>query len=768
MRALVLIVFSTLCLATAGDAHAQQGDGSRLLADYLDALNAEGWQIVYSSDLVDESMRVPAEAGTTGDADTLDEVLAAHGLKCVEGAGGILLVVEREQTADSRPALPVATVEPIPEIVVTAGVHRLGYDGVATHTHLGRELATRIPTVAEEAVRLTDRVPGTANGGVSTRTHVRGGEANEVLYRVDGLRLYEPFHLKDFQSIATTINSAAVADMEFFTGAYPARYGDRMSGVVDIDIRSPTDDAETELALSFFNTSLLSMGRFGSSGAGDWLVSARRGNLDLIADAFEPEYGSPDYSDYLLRGRWDLGPRARITANLMVAKDKLSLADADRGERANADYRNVVYWLRWDADWNEGLTSETLLASTDIDNRRSGSVDLPGIVSGSLNAEVSFRVTELRQDWRAVLSPDLMLRFGLNLRDLEATHRFASLRQIEEPFASLPGAVPSGTTNILATPSGAQYAAYGELRWRPTTSIVVDVGLRWDQQTYTTASDDSQVSPRAGMLIRPRPGTAIRLGWGRYYQAQEINELQVSDGVASFFPAQRAEHFLLSVEQALPLGVDLEFTAWHKRFGSLRPRFENLFNSLTLLPELQFDRTRIDPTASEAQGIDIVASQGAAEDDLLWWIGWSWAEATDTTASGPTKRSWDQTHTVKAGVSWRSGRWNFSAAGEVHTGWPRTELIGTMVDTGGVEQLELSMTPRNSGRYSVFHSLDVRISREFELSHGELTTFLEITNVYDRANPCCTEYAIAASGELAAKAANWLPLVPSLGVVWRF
>ena len=60
------------------------------------------------------------------------------------------------------------------------------------------------------------------------------------------------------------------------------------------------------------------------------------------------------------------------------------------------------------------------------------------------------------------------------------------------------------------------------------------------------------------------------------------------------------------------------------------------------------------------------------------------------------------------------------------------------------------------------------MSRKFGLPRGDLTTFLEITNLYDGANPCCTEYSLLPDGSLDSNEAYWLPLVPSLGVVWRF
>ena len=132
------------------------------------------------------------------------------------------------------------------------------------------------------------------------------------------------------------------------------------------------------------------------------------------------------------------------------------------------------------------------------------------------------------------------------------------------------------------------------------------------------------------------------------------------------------------------------------------------------------------------------------------------------------RRSWDQTHTLKAGVSWRWGPWNFSAAGEAHTGWPETLLTGTRVPGPGGPALVLSVSERNALRYAEFHTLDARVSRTFDVARGDLTAFLEVTNIYNRDNPCCTEYFLNADGSLGSSETRWLPLLPSLGFVWRF
>ncbi len=753
----------TVLVACAGPLCAETGVS---LADYLDRLNSDGLRIIYSSDLVTESMRLSSEPAGANPRERLANALAQFGLALQPGPSGSLLVVPGEPDAgpDQLPPAESPPPEPITEIVVTSSLHRLEYAQPVTHTYLNRNLATRIPTVAEEAVRLTDRLPGTANGGVSTRNHVRGGEANEVLFLLDGLRLYEPYHMKDFQAIATIVNAGAIDGIDFFTGAFPARYGDRMSGVMSIDLRQPEQEIATELSLSFFNASALSIGTFGTADQGDWLVSARRGNLDLIVDLIEPEYGSPDYHDLLGKIGWTFGPRATLAANVLYSKDKLSLFDNDRGERATAGYKNEVLWLKWLAAWSDELSSETIAAYSDITNRRSGSVELPGIVSGSIADDREFSVVELRQDWRWAPVSAWLLRAGINLKRLDARYRLQSQKLVASPFDEILGNQPEVLLDYALTPSGAQYAAYLEARSRVADRIVLEAGLRWDQQTYTTSADDTQVSPRIALLIDVGSDTALRIGWGRYYQAEEINELQLSDGVADYFPAQRAEHLVLSFDTAFRNGLQLDISAYRKRFGNLRPRFENAFNSLTLVPELQFDRVRVDATAAAASGAEMTLSMGTADESYLWWLGYTWSRVEDDTQAGDVPRSWDQAHTVKAGLSWHWGSWDFSSAAEYHSGWPRTEMTGAL---GGGE-LILDVGLPNAAEFAPFHTLDIRISRNLVLTRGTLTAFLEVSNLYNRQNPCCTEYSLAADGNLAAAPRNWLPLVPSLGVVWRF
>lgn len=667
-----------------------------------------------------------------------------------------------------KPALP-----PLPEIVVTSSLYNLKYEHAGSHTFLDRELTTKLPDIGDEAVRSIDRLPGTANGGVSTRSHIRGGAANEVLFMFDGLRLYEPYHLKDFQSISTIVDQSAIAGIDFYSAGYQARYGDRMSGVIDISLREPVADRYTELSMSFFSTSALSLGRFGDRGQGDWLVSARRGNLDLIAEIVEGDFGSPRYSDFLAHVGWRLNDRTHLSANSLISYDKVTISKTDTGEDANARYRNTVLWLKVDSDWSENLQSSTILSATRIDNARNGRTDLPNTIFGVLDESREFRIAELKQDWQYSISDKWMLSAGFDVRRLEADYKHEASLAIFPPFDQILDNQPLVVRSIETSPSGEQYAVYFESRWRPSKKLFVDVGVRWDQQSYTIADNDDQLSPRLNILYLLGKNTELRLGFGRFSQAQEINELQVGDGLTEFLPAQRARHFIGTLSHRFASGVDLRLEVYRKTYESLIPRYENVFNPLVLLPELQIDRTRIDADSAVAEGAEMMVSGESERKGFLWWASYTWSEVVDTIGNGKAERSWDQTHTLKAGLNWDWGKWSFSAAGIVHTGWPKTDLITqTITNPDGSEELIAFTTPRNSTRHEMFHSLDARVSRDFNVSKGTLTGFFEVTNLYNRNNPCCTRISrqIDSDGNefIQENSGNWLPLVPSLGVTWRF
>ena len=134
------------------------------------------------------------------------------------------------------------------------------------------------------------------SNSVSAKSYVRGSESRDTGIVLNGNALLEPYHVRNFQSLFSTIDSRAVDGIEVFSGNFPVQYGNQMGGMMVIDTIEPTAEGRAELGLSVFNTSVLSTGTVADSRIG-WLVSARRGNLDLVIDVEDIlRYPKPDNS----------------------------------------------------------------------------------------------------------------------------------------------------------------------------------------------------------------------------------------------------------------------------------------------------------------------------------------------------------------------------------------------------------------------------------------------------------------------------------------
>jgi outer membrane cobalamin receptor len=660
------------------------------------------------------------------------------------------------------------------EIVVTPSHFRILDEQPEIRQLLSRDEVEQMPHAADDLYRAVKRLPGAAGGDFSAKFNVRGGDQDEVLVVLDGLELYEPFHLKDFQSIFSTVDAEAVGGVDFITGGFPVEYGDRMSGVMDISTATPTGPATTSLGISTINTRLYSEGSF-NEGKGQWLVSGRAWYPAAVFD----EVGTmsaeilSDYYDLLGKVQHRLGTRSVLSANLLLAYDDLGFLsqDEEEVERVEARYRSYHAWLNLRTDWNDRLYSQTVIANGRIRRARHGGFD--DVEEGSLEVDDQrrFDFTGIKQDWSLELDQRHLLKWGFDIERQAAEYRYSLTSVTTDPEVIGEGPPQVKRFDIYLTPEGRTYAAYIADRFRPIQALVVELGARWDYQFYTS---EHQLSPRINLMYTLSPRTTLRAAWGRFFQSQRLNELQVEDGVDQFYPAQLAEHWLASLEHELASGLRFRVEAYSKRLSRLRPRYENLLNPIELFPESEPDRVRVMPDYGRGRGIEILLKQ-TGRSRLSWWLSYSVASAEDHIDGDMVPRSWDQRHAASFGLNLDlPRRWNLNLAGTYHSGWPTTEInVVEIEDEEGETESVPVLGPRNAARYPSFLRLDMRVSKTYVYRRSQLRLFLEVINLTNRENICCVEdveVSEQVDGQplLVIEERTWAPIVPSLGLHWQF
>ncbi|MDX1498862.1 MAG: TonB-dependent receptor [Woeseiaceae bacterium] len=658
----------------------------------------------------------------------------------------------------------------IETIAVSASRYEILRDLAASRFVLDQRMIGNMPDVGDDPLRVTQRLPGAAASGASARTHFRGGEESEIGIMLNGLRLFDPFHVRDYQSIFSAIDSRAIEGIEVYTGGFPVRFGDRMSGLVLMESLDPLEARHTEIGVSVFNTSVLTAG---SGEDSRWLVSGRRGNLDLVIN---PELGQPSYYDVFTHFEHDFSPDATLSVNALLASDGVRVvleSEPEELERVTSNTRNAQFWIQLENRWTDELTSSFVLAAVSFENRREGLLNDEEKIVASVFDKRQIDQYTLRQDWTWTRSDRHRIQWGLEAGYAKADYDYRNAAEYFELQALYPDQPESSSFAATAAPDGGRYAVYFADRWRVGAGTVLEWGVRWDDQTYTGLESDSQLSPRVNLLRRLGPDTELRLSWGRYHQSQAINELQIEDGVTNFWPAQRADHYIVGLRHLVAEQVALRVELFQKNMRQVRPRFENLFDPLGLIPEIQPDRVRLEPSSARSSGIEL--SVDYSNGPLNWWATYTFSEATDEIDGRDVPRSWDQPHAFQGGVGWSNEKWDFALAASVHTGWPATglELVEDGVDDEGEPVFVALPGPRNALRHSTFASLDLRLARTWKLRRGSLMAFVELSNLTNRRNVCCFDYDIEEDEEtgeefLERSLDYWLPLLPAIGVRWEF
>lgn len=655
-------------------------------------------------------------------------------------------------------------------VIVTGSRYRLpGEDNLLSSLYLSGDEIALVPSLGGDSLRVVTRLPGVSSVGVTAKPRIRGGLQDEILILLDGVELLEPFHLADFHSVFSTIDGRTVDSIDFYTGGFPVRYGNRMSGVMDISTAMPVSDSYTELGVSLFSSSFNTRGYSDKNLPLDWLISARRSNLGDISSMTASDLGTPRYSDAFARMGMSLSDRVDLYLGLFAVEDDVTLIDDE--ERATSGIDTYHLWSRLDTIHSEQLFSSLVFSYLFSERKQAQSVveedsNEPGQEAsepGFLDYRQIIERYSVRNDYVAQLG-DHILEFGIEAQYGRSDYDYASF--IERGVISeLFGNSAELQENTKLDPQGWSGGGYATLQFKLSPKLTLQPGLRWDVQDYYSGGSSEQLSPRLGMLYEISRNLTMRGSVGRFYQPEGLYELQLVDGVTQFFSPQQSDQAIIGLKWQYQ-GLSLKSEAYYKRYRDQKARFENLFNTFVLQPHMEPDRVKISPEKALVRGFEVEAGYDFSS-RLSGRFRYSYLDAEDRINGSWVPRRWSQEHTVNAGLIWQKGGFSLSGNLTWHTGWWASSLPPA-VKVGTVLPLESVL---NNTRLSDYVSLDISASKSWQIGGTRVTVNGDITNVLGRNNLSGFEYDVDQSGDeifLDRHNKKLLPLAPSIGITVSF
>jgi hypothetical protein len=654
---------------------------------------------------------------------------------------------------------------PLTEVVIAPGHFGIAHESVGKAQSLTKEQLETLPQLGEDIYRAVNRLPGVGSNEMKAKFNVRGGNDESLLVTLDGLELYEPFHLKDFDGSLSIIDLAAVGGVDLTTGGFGAQFGNRLTGLFQMTTTTRIPPRpKFSLGLSLSNARFMSQGAF-ANGNGLWLLSARRGYIDILLDLInEPTDINPRYYDVLGKVVYQLSSKHRVAANLLHAGDTGSLIDDDGVGTLSSSYGSSYGWLTWTADWNERVRSETVVSAGALDWRRSAEeFDPPN--NFNVADDRNLALLGLRQNWHAQFGERFVLKWGAEVKSANAKYDYFATNLGD--FSQADRIISHfDTIDTELAPETNEIGLYIAPRLRPWNPLTLELGVRWDHQSHT---DESQISPRFNLALAVDRNTTLRAAWGRYAQPQALHQLRVQDGEQLFHSAERAEQFVLGLERHFGRGWSARVEAYRRDEWNLRPRYVNLDGYIEAVGEVNGDRARITPTDARAEGIEFFAQRATTR--ASYGMSYSLARAEDNIDGVMTPRPLDQRHTFYIDYSYApSPAWRLSVAWQYHTGWPITPSIFTT--DSARQRIFHDYGPYNSDRLPDYHRMDFRATRVWQTPHGRVAVFLDVFNLYDHKNPQAYNYSInfTRGGALNQRRGieTLLPRLPTIGVTWEF
>ena len=732
---------------------------------------------------------VDKEARSAPDGSFLLDELAAGAYTLEAHLPGF--VVERFEEVRVAPGEVVEVqilLQPAPmeldEIIVTPSFISLLREEAVTGLTLDREDIFALPHLGDDIYRAFSLLPGVSGQEVSARFSVRGGRADEVLMLLDRVELYEPFHLKDYGSAVSIVTPKALSEVNLITGGFPAEYGDRMSGVLDMTTVE-VDRLETLLGLSLLTAEVGSTGTYADQ-RGQWFASARRGQLDLALQ-FLGQNQKPKYWDAFAKTTYQLQPEHRLGLHALYSDDSLDFFNIDVGadvEDYLTRYNNSYVWITHQGILGSRLFADTTASVGRVDrDRRSMEIDLEeDAEDGAGFTLVDQRTLEalgIKQDWNYVVpqarkrntpTDRHYLKWGFDVRRLSTDYDYFNERNLDDPLEDIRFEPRTGTTSFRSHLRSRQISLYLSDRFRPIGDLTIELGLRYDEHTLT---DDTNFSPRFNLVYSLGSASVLRLAWGHFFQSQRPYELQVEDGVRRLNPAERTEQRVIGFEHTFGKNSDhlLRIEAYQRRIKGPLARYENIFQPVEIFPETEPDRVLFSPESSEAHGIELFV-RGKAGKRVDWWASYAYSRIEDRIDGASVPRRIDQPHAVAFDLNYKAGKhWNLNLAWQYHTGWPITPVSsGLEIDDEGEEEPVAVLGAFNSDRLPDYHRLDLRASREWSTRRGLLGFFIEVQNVYNRKNVAGydPDFEFDDDGLIQISNEIWGEILPSFGITWKF
>jgi hypothetical protein len=642
------------------------------------------------------------------------------------------ITITANRTVVMNVVMAEKTIE-VDEVEVTGSYKQDKRDTRTSLIDLNPKSAKTMPGAVEDVFRTLQSLPGVlAPNDFSSQLIVRGSGPDQNLIIIDDIEVFNPYRL---YGVVSMFNPDAVSNVNLVTGGFPAKYGDRLSAVLDVTNREGNSAKKFigSLNASIVSANLVLEGMNPFNLRGSWMINSRRTYYDLIIEPFVKSAGLVDENTtfpnfYDFQGKLVIGPYAgnKFLFNGIISRDGVDVVSGEKRDTPDSVgiynvTRNDLAGFAWHYAPTQNFLNKFIVSyyknngTTDFDsqildpslNRSSFENSIPDTLSPyllGLSFSGIFSYTKYSVDDKlSYFVRDHIIEAGIGADFMETIIDFDF--DIDPQLKAILTANPqfrAVLNDIRDIKNYNRYRAYLQDNYKLTENFFIQPGLRFD---YYNILDKSYLAPRISLSYAIDDLTTIRVTMGKYYQSPGYEKIRdqnvlydLSDIYTKSLNAEKSTHYVFGIERWLSNEWNIRFESYYKDFKDLYVQKVVRANSYltepipgrdprypsgwTLPATLKGDSTTqipVNDSWGEAYGFEIfLAKKNVLKNSKLsGWLSYALAYANRYENGIILPFRFDQRNTMNVVLNYKVNNWlEVGVRWQYGTGFPYTEPRG--------------------------------------------------------------------------------------------
>ncbi len=659
-------------------------------------------------------------------------------------------------------------------------------------------------TGEKDVLKVYTLMPGVQSGNeASSELYVRGGSPDQNLILIDDVPVYYVNHLGGFISI---FDENAVNSINLIKGGFPARYGGRLSSVIDVRLKNgDMKKFSGEISAGLISSRLFIQGPLKKDKT-SFILSARRCNIDIVSRVimlFAEEGFTTGYTFYDVNAKINhkINENNQISLTVYTGRDRLFAKDKEKeavnymegsvkyiySSKLSNKWGNTIAALKWKRKWSAKLFGNVTFAYTlfhsSIEDKFTQKAENKSIM---LDFKDKFKSNVndfiLKTDYDYYLNSNHSVKFGIS----GIYHSFNPGKI--EYYLKAEDSETIDTSWCNKKIYAPEIYAYIEDDIKIGKRFTANIGVHASTY-YTDNKWFYSIQPRINASFDITKRLTLTASYAD--MTQYIHLLTSSGGILArnlWLPATKKT----VPEKSRQYTAGLQYLYKKYEFS-----VEGFYKTLSHLIDFKAGSSffLIDKTWEEEiekngegkiYGIEFLARKTKGK--LTGWVAYTWSKNTrrfDNLNSGiEFAYTYDRRHDLAIVINYRkSKRFSVSASWIFGTGLPVTlgaSRLWSFRNTGGSGNegagsdypgnvfLETQIFVKNNYRMPNYHRLDIALNFSKQKKRGKRTWSISVYNAYNQKNAYFMYFRSDREGKMHLYKFTLFPIIPSFGYSFKF